>query len=61
MATNKTDKYVNLPRALRVDEGLHVSLKKMAEIEHRSITNLIGLILIEAVENYKREHNLENL
>jgi len=55
------DMYVNFPRSMRVDEGLHESLKRISELEHRSLTNLIGLILIEYTERYKQEHKLENI
>ena len=49
---NKT-KYVNLPRSVRVDPDLSRSLREMADEEHRSVANLINMILIKAVEEYK--------
>lgn len=49
------NKYVNLPRSVRVDERIHEHLQLMADRERRSITNLIGVIIEEAVEADMRE------
>ena len=43
-------KYVSLPRSIRVDVGVHEHLQVMAERQHRTVSNLISLIIIEAVE-----------
>ena len=50
------EKQVPLPRVVRVDEDVHERLKIMAERDHRTITNLIGVLILEAVHRDKREH-----
>ena len=43
-------KYVALPRQVRVDEDVHEILQRIAEEQHRSVANLIGVIILEYVE-----------
>ena len=45
-------KQVALPRVIRVDEEVHEKLAQMAEDQHRSIANLIGVLLLEAIEKH---------
>lgn len=46
-------KYVALPRQVRVDEDVHEHLQQIAERQHRSVANLIGVIILEYVERDK--------
>ena len=41
--------HVNLPRSVRVDEQVHEYLQEWADRERRSIANLIGIIIEDAV------------
>lgn len=45
--------YAYLPRSVRVDEEIHAHLKSMSERQHRTVTNLIGHIIRQAVERDK--------
>ena len=49
------EKHVALPRVVRVDDEVHAHLKVMADRQHRTIANLIGVLIVEAVERDKRE------
>lgn len=49
------DKFASLPRAVRIDDEVHEHLMQMADRQHRSMSNLIGLILLEAVEKDKAD------
>jgi predicted HicB family RNase H-like nuclease len=42
--------YASLPRSVRVDEDIHQHLKVMAARQHRTVSNLIGVIILQAVE-----------
>ena len=46
-------KHVSLPRVVRVDEEVHQYLQEWAERERRSVANLIGIIIEEAVAKDK--------
>ena len=46
--------FVHLPRSIRTDPDLSENLRAMAEEQHRSVANLIGLILIEAINKYTK-------
>lgn len=54
MATRQTkfDDYIGLP----VDRGLKRRIKKIAEAEERSPTEMARLILREGVERHEQEH-----
>lgn len=40
---------------MRVEPELREELKQMAEDEHRTLTNMLTVILLRAVEQYKQE------
>ena len=42
--------FASLPRSVRIDEELYDHLKLMAEREHRTISNMIEVIIYQAVE-----------
>ena len=46
---------------MRVDQEVHDYLSQMAERETRTITNLLTLILIQAIELDREEHRFENV
>ena len=50
--------HVNLPRTIRVNEDVHQVLQKWAELERRSIANLIGVIIEDAVQKYKYDEGM---
>ena len=50
-------KYVTM----RVELDVHTHLKKIAEREHRTLSNLLSLIMFRAVERDKKVNKIENL
>jgi len=41
------------PRSIRLDEGLLKALRNLARAQHRSLNNLIEVVLREYVEEYE--------
>ena len=51
-----TDKAMNktVPFSMRLDPDLKDALQRLAEADHRSLTNMVEKILAEYVERHKR-------
>ena len=52
------NQHVTLPRTLRVDDEVHECLQRWAELERRSVANLIGIIIEDAVKKRKLEEGM---
>ncbi len=46
---------------MRLDTKTHSALKQMAARDHRTLTNLLHLIMMKAVEKDNRERTVENV
>ncbi len=46
---------------MRLDGQTHSALKEMAARDHRTLTNLLHLIMMRAVDKDKRERKVENV
>lgn len=55
------NQYVNLPRTLRVDDEIHHYLQEWAARERRSVANLIGVIIEDAVQREMAQHASEKV
>lgn len=50
-------KYVTM----RLEQSVYDHLKQMAEREHRTLSNLLSLIMFNTIQKDKKEHPVEDL